>query len=120
MPNNSAIIALLMTAGWFVYFYASNLAGMWSGPFVFDASELPIITIYLMYMPILIMWMKKEKDQNVLRRFLLPGLALCGAVFMVIASIASHGWGCLWYLIVFAVIMAIGIVLDMIRRKKES
>ena len=120
MPNNSAIIALLMTAGWFVYFYASNLASMWSGPFVFDASELPIITIYLMYMPILIMWMKKEKDQNVLRRFILPSLALCGSVFMVIASIASHGWGCLWYLIVFTVIMAIGIVLDVIRRKKES
>jgi hypothetical protein len=27
---------------------------------------------------------------------------------MIIASIASHGMGCLWYLIVFAVIMGIG------------
>ena len=120
MPNNSAIFALLATAVWFLYFYASNLAGWWTGPFVFDSSELPIITIYLMYLPILIMWMKKEKDQNVLRRFILPILALCGSVFMVIACIASHGWACLWYLIVFAVIMAIGLGLDAARQKKQK
>ena len=108
MPTNSAIFALLVTAAWFLYFYCSNLAGMWSGPFVFDSSELPIITIYLMYLPILIQWMRKEKDQPPVRRFVLPILALCGSVFMVIASIFSHGMGCVWYLIVFAVVMIIG------------
>ena len=50
----------------------------------------------------------KEKEENVLRRFVMPGLALCGSVFMVIACIFSHGWGCLWYLIVFAVFMLAG------------
>ena len=108
MPNNSSIVGLLLVAAWFVYFYLANLAGTWTGPFVFDSSELPIITIYLMYLPILIQWMRKEKDQNLLRRFLLPGLALCGSVFMVIACVFSHRMGCVWYLIVFAVIMAIG------------
>ena len=108
MPNNSSIVGLLLVAVWFVYFYLANLAGTWTGPFVFDSSELPIITIYLMYLPILIQWMRKEKDQNLLRRFLLPGLALCGSVFMVIACVFSHRMGCVWYLIVFAVIMAIG------------
>ena len=51
------------------------------------------------------------------RRFVLPILALCGSVFMVIASIFSHGIGCLWYLIVFAVIMAVGALLS---RKKTN
>ena len=119
MPHNSAIFALLVTAAWFLYFYASNLAGMWSGPFVFDSSELPIITIYLMYLPILIAWMVKEKDQNVFRRFIMPILAMCGSVFMVIACIASHKWGCLWYLIVFVVIMAIGLLVNARRSKKQ-
>ena len=109
MPTNSAVIALLITAGWFLYFYSTSLAGIWTGPFVFDCTELPIITIYLMYLPMLIQWMRKEKDQSVMRRFVLPILAFCGSVFMVIASVFSHGWGCLWYLIVFAVIMAIGL-----------
>ena len=108
MPNNSGIFALMVTGAWFLYFYLSNLAGTWSGPFVFDSSELPIITVYLMYLPMLIQWMRKEKDQNVVRRFVLPGLAFCGSVFMVIACVFSHRMGCLWYLIVFAVIMAIG------------
>ena len=117
MPNNSAIVGLLLVGGWFVYFYCSNLAQTWTGPFAFDSSELPIITIYLMYLPILIQWMRKEKDQNALRRFVLPGLALCGSVFMVVASVFSHGMGCVWYLIVFAVIMTVGILT---RKRKSS
>ena len=108
MPGNSAVFALLVTAAWFLYFYASNLAGMWTGPFVFDSSELPIITIYLMYLPILIQWMRKETDQPVLRRFVMPSLALCGSIFMVVACVFSHGWSCMWYMIVFGVIMVIG------------
>lgn len=107
MPNNSAVIALLITASWFLYFYGANLAG-WAGDYAFDSSELPIITIYLMYLPILFQWIRKEKDQNVIRRFIMPVLAICGSVFMVIACILSHKWGCLWYLIVFAIIMLIG------------
>ena len=118
MPNNSSIIGLLLVAVWFVYFYLSNLAGTWTGPFVFDSSELPIITIYLMYLPIMVQWMRKEKDQNVMRRFVLPSLTICGSVFMIVARVFSHGVGCLWYLIVFAVIMAIGAVVK--RRRKAK
>ncbi len=117
MPNNSAVFALLVTAAWFLYFYASNLAGIWSGPFVFDSTELPIITIYLMYLPIFIQWMRKEKDVSPLRRFVLPSLALAGSVFMVIACILGHRMACVWYLIVFAVIMTIG---HFINRRNEK
>jgi len=112
MPNNSAIVGLAIIAAWFLYFYFSNLAHTWTGPFVFDSSELPIITVYLMYLPILIQWMRKEKDEPILRRFILPGLTLCGSIFMVVASIFSHGIGCLWYLIVFVIIMGIGALLN--------
>ena len=108
MPNNASILSLVIIAAWFVYFFLSNLAGTWSGPFVFDSSELPIITIYLMYIPMLIQWMRKEKNQSVLRRFIMPSLALCGSVFMIIACAIGHKMGCVWYLIVFAVVMAIG------------
>ena len=118
MPANSSVFALMVTAVWFLYFYLSNLACTWTGPFVFDSTELPIITIYLMYLPILIQWMRKEKDQNPLRRFVLPVLALCGSVFMVIASIFSHRMGCVWYLIVFAVVMAIGALIEFRKKKK--
>ncbi|MBO5727558.1 MAG: APC family permease [Oscillospiraceae bacterium] len=114
MPNNSAVIALLVTAVWFVYFYLTNLAQIWGpdAPFVFDSTELPIITIYLMYIPIFIQWMRKEKDQSVVRRFVVPTLALLGSAFMVLACIIGHGMACFWYLIVFAVVMVAGGLLN--------
>ena len=117
MPTNSAIFALMVTGAWFLYFYLTNLAGTWSGPFAFDSSELPIITVYLMYLPMLIQWMRKEKEQNLWRRFVLPSLALCGSVFMVAACVLSHKMGCVWYLILFAVIMTIGLLADKSRKK---
>ncbi|MBQ4578415.1 MAG: APC family permease [Clostridia bacterium] len=116
MPHNSAIIALMACGAWFLYFYLSNLAGTWSGAFVFDPTELPIITIYLMYLPMFIQWMRKEKDQPLLKRFIMPALAFCGSVFMVVACIVSHKWGCFWYLIVFAVVMFFGWLVDKKKR----
>ena len=112
MPGNSAIFALLVTAVWFLYFYLTNLACTWTGPFVFDSTELPIITIYCMYLPMLIQWMRKEKEQNAVRRFVLPILTFCGSVFMMVACALSHKMGCVWYLIVFAVIMAVGFLVN--------
>ena len=123
MPTNSSIFALLVTGAWFLYFYCANLApfaGAWGGVMQFDSSELPIITIYLMYLPIIIQWMRKEKDQSVVRRFLLPILALCGSVFMVVACIFSHRMGCVWYVLLFAVLMAIGWFVDASRKKKTA
>lgn len=112
MPANSGIFALMVTSAWFLYYYITNISGLWTGLFAFDSSELPIITIYLMYWPMLIQWMRKEKDQNILRRFVMPILSFCGSIFMVIACIFSHKTDCLWYLIVFAVIMAIGALVN--------
>ncbi len=106
--TNSSVFGLLACAAWGVYFYLSNLAKTWSGIFVFDPTEIPIVTIYAMYLPIFISWMKKEKDQGFVKRFLLPALAFIGSAFMVLACVLSHKIACVWYLIVFAVIMAIG------------
>lgn len=114
MPNNSAIFGLLMCGFWGAYFYLANLIGdnssSWFGKFCFDSSEIPIITIYALYIPIFIMWMAKAKDENVLKRFIVPVLAICGSLFMVYAAIDSHGIHNLYYLIVFAVVMIIGML----------
>ncbi len=119
MPHNSAVFALLVTAIWFVYFYLTNLAAIWGpkAPFVFDSTELPIITIYLMYLPIFFQWMRKEKDQTVVRRFVLPILASIGSAFMVLACIIGHGMACFWYMIVFAVVMAVGALFERANKK---
>ena len=86
---------------------------------MFDSTELPIITIYSMYIPMLIQWMRKEKEESALKRFVLPALAICGNIFMIIACIFGHKMGCVWYLIVFAVIMLFGAMVDRSRKNKQ-
>jgi APA family basic amino acid/polyamine antiporter len=125
MPSNSCIVGLVIVAAWLVYFYGANLAPVpWFGKFSFDSSELPIITIYGLYIPMFIQFMRKEKSLPAVKRFVLPALGIIGSGFMVVAAIYSHGivpyqqakargeFSCpvIFYLIVFAIIMAIGAI----------
>ncbi|MBQ4649857.1 MAG: APC family permease [Firmicutes bacterium] len=123
MPSNSAVIGLLMSAVWLVYFYGANLgAFQWFGLFSFDSSELPIVTVYGFYIPIFINFMRKATDLPPVKRFVIPTLGLLASIAMVCAAIYAHGirpyqaaaangtFSCpvLFYIIVFAVVMAIG------------
>lgn len=122
MATNSSVWGLFVCAAWLVYFYGANLTEGWFGLFNFDSSELPIVTIYAMYIPMFIAWMIKEKDENAVKRFILPILSIIACLFMVFAAVWAHGvsplmkaleegkfsFPVLFYLIVFAVIMLIG------------
>lgn len=108
MPTNSAIFGLLLCAIWLLFFYGANLGQHWFGFFCFDSSELPIVTIYALYIPIFIMVMKKEKDLPAFKRYIMPTLAVIGSAFMMIAACFAHRIAVVAYLIVFAVIMALG------------
>ncbi|EHQ90910.1 APC family permease [Desulfosporosinus youngiae] len=113
MPANSSILGVLLSGVWLLYFYGANLTAVpWFGPFSFDSSELPIVTIYAMYIPIFIMMMIKEQSLNFFRRFLMPSLAVCACIFMVVAAYYAHGKAVGYYLIIFTVIMAIGIIIN--------
>lgn len=134
MPTNSAIIGLALCAIWLFYFYAANLGMIFSvnysaenanwlikllgslntttntytvNWFSFDSSELPIVAIYAMYIPIFIKMMK-EKDLSIMQRIIMPTLAILGSIFMIIAAIYSHKIGVLYFLIVAIIIMILG------------
>ena len=122
MPHNSSIFALLTCAIWFVYFiFAGGGFFTWEtvNKYGFDSSELPIITIYSLYIPILIAMMVKEKELGAFKRFLLPSLSLLGIGVIITASILKHGTDIIWYLIVFAAIMLVGFVAQEINAKKS-
>ncbi len=123
MPTNSSIFGLFVCAFWLLYFYGANLTSGWFGVFNFDSSELPIITIYGMYVPMLIVWIIKEKELGVFKRFILPIASIAGCLFLCFVAVVSHGinpfkaaqeagtgfvFPVLFYLIMFAVIMGIG------------
>lgn len=107
MPSNSATLGLMLCSIWFVYFIGGQFFG-WFGKYAFDSSELPIITIYPMYLPILISYMIKERELGFFKRFVLPSLSIVGVGIMVAASIFRHGISNIWYLIVFTAVMLIG------------
>lgn len=120
MPVNSGIIGALLVATWLLYFYGANLTEGWFGPFCFDSSELPIITIYAMYIPIFIKLMKVEKDWGTFKRFVMPVLSICGCLVMVIAAIYAHRMAVVFYLIVFVVIMLIARCFDNTKKNKAA
>lgn len=109
MPTNASVLGLLFAGFWLLYFFGANLASpTWFGLFCFDSSELPIITLYFMYIFMFISFMIKEKELGVFKRFVMPTLAVCGCCFMVYAAIVSHKMAVVYYLIIFAIVMLIG------------
>lgn len=117
MPTNSAIMALLLCILWLFFFYCSQLSDFSDklGMFAFDPTELPIVTIYPFYIPIFFKMMTK-KDFKGFQRYVAPVLAILGSIFMVIAAIQAHGKMIPGYLVIFAIIMAIGLLC--MKRKK--
>lgn len=122
MVTNSAVYGLFISSAWMLYFYGANLTSGWFGYFNFDSSELPIVTIYALYIPIFIAWIRNETELSFVTRYLLPIAALLSCVFMIFAAVYAHGitpylqakangtfaFPVLFYIIVFAVIMLIG------------
>lgn len=134
MVTNSSIWGLLVCSAWLLFFYGANLTEKgWFGVFNFDSSELPIVTIYALYTPIFIVWMIKEKEFGFVKRFLLPSVATLSCLFMVFAAVYAHGitpyiaakadgkfsFPVLFYLILFAVIMIIGILVKKPKTKSK-
>jgi APA family basic amino acid/polyamine antiporter len=126
MPSNSGVLGLLFCACWFFYFYAANLTTPVFGLlFSFDSSELPIITIYGMYIPIFVMFIAKEGKKDVFKNIVMPVFGIIACAFMMFVAVYAHGikpyqaaaaegnfaFPVLFYLIVYLGIMAIGLIM---------
>lgn len=108
MPANSSILGLFLAGVWLLFFYGANLTKPWFGFFCFDSSELPIVTIYAMYIPIFLVFMKKERDLPALKRFVAPVFSIIGSVFMIVAAVFAHRMAVVAYLVIFLVVMTVG------------
>ncbi len=107
MPTNSTVFGIFVSGLWLVYFYGANLTAGWFGPFCFDSSELPIITLYALYIPIYFSLIKRN-DLSAFRGKVMPILATLCSLFMVYATIRAYHIKVLFYLIIFVVILVIG------------
>lgn len=105
MPLRSSVLGLLLAFCWLLHYHGGQA---WFGPFGYDTSELPVITLYALYSPIFFMTMVRERDLGFFRRFLLPLLSLAACAFMAAASVLSHGREILPYLAAFTAVMGLG------------
>lgn len=119
MPTNSAIFGVLLCGFWLLYFYGANLTDPWFGFFSFDSSELPIVMIYAMYIPIFLK-MTTYKDLPGFKRFAAPVISICGCVFMVLAACFAHGTDVIAFLILSAAVIAFGMLFIKGKINKEE
>lgn len=111
MPTNAAAAGLLMAGFWAWYFYFGTLMNL-LGPVKFDSSEVPILTLYGMYIPIFISFMKKSKGEPVFKAVIVPSLAIISCLFMVAAAFMSYGVDIVYYLLVFGLFMSVGVIFN--------
>lgn len=113
--NNSAIIFVLLVSMWIIA-HGGNFAG-WYGDFNFDLMGFVPISFQTLLIPVYFWVIIKQKDFNFFNRFIAPGAAILGSLFLVYAIILRDGVRVLWYLGIFGIIMAIGAIA--LFRKKD-
>lgn len=121
MPINSTFFGLFLASAWLLYYYGANLSTNWFGLFCFDSSELVIVGMYVMYIPIFLK-MYKDQTATTFQRTVVPTLALFSCFFLIGCAIYAHGivkyqtaaangefsFPVLFFAIVMAVFMLIG------------
>lgn len=108
MPTNSGVFGLAMCGFWLLFFYWANLSPVSLGGFGFDSSELPIVALYVFYIPLFIKFIIGQESGSVFRKYIMPIIAICGCIFMTIATYFAHGSDILSFLAVLVVCLAIG------------
>ena len=110
MPTKSALIGFAISAVWMLQWEFGLIRGKLPALISFENDELPIITLYAFYVPIFINMMIKAKDLSPVKRFVFPSLSLAACAFMIYSAFAAYKIQAIYYLIVFAVIMLVGLL----------
>lgn len=90
MPVNSAFMGAALAAFWLLYFYGANLTSGWFGLFNADSSELVIVALYGMYIPVFLK-MYKDKTLPLAKRILVPTLAIISCLVLLGCAVYAHG-----------------------------
>ncbi len=108
-----AVIGFLISFMWLLFNYRANTAPhSIAGRIFFESSELPVVTAYIIYIPIFLAFAKKNTSE---RRVPEKALAYCGAaacILMILSAICAHGSELINYLSVLMAIMFAGAVFE--------
>ena len=112
-PTNSVVGAFGLVVFWTIVWFG-NFQGYW-GAFM-DTSELPIALMYGLFISLYIWMMISFKGESVVRRFIFPGLAIAGSIFIVIAAVQKD----LFLIFVLLTVLFLGVGFLANRRPKTT
>lgn len=109
MPILSSVIGFAISAVWMLQWEFGLIRGMLPTIISFENDELPIITLYALYIPIFVNMMVKSKELHPVKRFVFPAISIGACLFMIFSAFYAYKLQAFYYLFVFAVIMLVGL-----------
>ncbi len=112
MPPNSALYAFIITLIYFGIWYGSlnNVFGQYIG-----LDEIPIVMAYVSYVFLYVYYIKEFKDLSLVKRYVIPILALIGTGIIIYGGVTNPNIG--MYMGVSVVIILFGLIFY---RKEEA
>ena len=110
MPIISAVIGFAITVVWMLQWEFGLIRSKLPAIISWENDELPIITLYALYIPIFISMMIKSKDLHPIKRFVFPALSIVACLFMIFCAFYAYKIQAIYYLVIFTVIMLIGLM----------
>ena len=108
MPVRAALITFAISVVWMLQWEFGLIRQKLPAIIAWENDELPIITLYALYIPIFLSMMIKCKDMHPIKRFIFPSLSIAACLFMIFCAFYSYQEEAFYYLFIFAVIMLIG------------
>ena len=119
MPVRSALIGFAISVVWMFQWEFGLIRGKLPAIISFENDELPIITLYALYIPIFVSMMIKSKGMHPVKRFVFPALSVVACLFMIFCAFYAYKVQAIYYLIIFTVIMLIGLLFYRNKRGKS-
>ena len=110
MPVRAAFVSFAISVIWMLQWEFGLIRGKLPAIISFENDELPIITLYALYIPIFINMMIKSKDLHPVKRFVFPALSIAACLFMIFSAFYAYKIQAFYYLFIFAAIMIIGLM----------
>ena len=118
MPVRAALVTFGIAVLWMLQWEFGLIRGVLPEFISFENDELPIITLYALYIPIFISMMIKSKDLHPVKRFVLPALSVAACLFMIFCAFYAYKAQAFYYLFIFTVVMLIGLMFYRDKRGK--
>jgi len=123
MPGTSSVISLIFCGLMMLLIFANAQDYpyhiRWFGNVSIPITSLTPITLMSFYIPIFIQVMRKERGWNFFNRFVMPALAIAGALLLIYMVFDTNPVGMAIYLGIFAFIMFLGWLFNHLNRARR-